>query len=134
MLEQVLFHLKNWFIHSTNTGAFTIENGSLALPEIVDGQYYRIVGSIFNDGLHRMGETDLVDESFEGTVYGLAIPAAVISLAMEVEEWQGKNDTASPFQSESFGGYSYTRATDSDGGAVTWQSQFRKRLNPWRKV
>lgn len=133
MLEELLFHLKNWFVKSSQNGRFTIEGGELSLPFLVEGQYYRISGSIFNDGLHYVGDTTLSDETFDGTVYALAIPKAVINLAAEIEAWQEKNGM-SPYQSESFGGYSYTKATDSNGVPVTWQSEFRGRLNPWRKI
>ena len=139
MLEQVLMNIRNWFpvkggIHS---GTFTIKDGGITLPFLVDGQYFRICGSVFNDGLHKYPATDLVDEEFSGAIWELAIPPAVIELADEISKWQTKNGEAStsPYQSESFGGYSYSKATDaSTGGAVTWQSAFRKQLNVWRKI
>ena len=139
MLENVLSHLKNWFLipDGVNGGTYTIENGTLNLPFLQNGQYYRICGSIFNDGLHKYGDADLQDETFTGSVWALAIPKAVVELASEIEAWQSKNGEASknPFVSESFGGYSYSKATDTDtGGAVTWQAAFRVELNQWRKV
>ena len=139
MLEQVLMHLNNWFlVHGgIHEGTYTIEDGSIALPFLANGQYFRICGSVFNDGLHQYPDSDLKTETFEGTVWALAIPQAVIELEAEIEEWQKKNGDASvsPYQSESFGGYSYSKATDSaSGGAVTWQSAFRSRMNAWRKL
>ena len=139
MLEQVLMHLKNWFLvpGGIHEGTYTIEDGGIALPFLANGQYFRIVGSVFNDGLHQYPASDLKAETFEGTVWALAVPQAVIELAFEIEAWQKKNGDASvsPYQSESFGGYSYSKATDSvSGGAVTWQSAFRSRLNAWRKI
>ena len=139
MLEQVLMHLKNWFLvpGGIHEGTYTIEDGGIALPFLANGQYFRICGSVFNDGLHQYPAGDLKTETFTGTVWALAVPQAVIELAAEIEEWQKKNGDASvsPYQSESFGGYSYSKATDSAlGGAVTWQSAFRSRLNAWRKL
>ena len=139
MLEQVLMHLKNWFLvpGGIHEGTYTIEDGGITLPFLANGQYFRICGSVFNDGLHQYPASDLKAETFEGTVWALAIPQAVIDLALEIEAWQNKNGDASvsPYQSESFGGYSYSKATDSaSGGAVTWQSAFRSRLNAWRKL
>ena len=139
MLEQVLMHLKNWFLvpGGIHEGTYTIEDGGIALPFLANGQYFRICGSVFNDGLHQYPASDLKAETFEGTVWALAVPQAVIELAAEIEAWQKKNGDAStsPYQSESFGGYSYSKATDSaTGGAVTWQSAFRSRLNAWRKI
>ena len=141
MLEAVLTHLKNWFVVpcGVHEGMYTIENSTLELPFLQNGQYYRICGSVFNDGLHKYGdESDkLRNEAFTGTVWALAIPKAVVELSEEISEWQTKNGetVASPFTSESFGGYSYTKATDSATGAVaTWETVFRAQLNPYRKA
>ena len=139
MLEQVLMHLKNWFLvpGGIHEGTYTIEDGGIALPFLANGQYFIIFGSVFNDGLHQYPASDLKAETFDGTVWALAVPQAVIDLATEIEAWQTKNGDASvsPYQSESFGGYSYSKATGSaSGGAVTWQSAFRSRLNAWRKL
>ena len=139
MLEQVLMNIRNWFpvkggIHS---GTFTIEGGGITLPFLADGQYFRICGSVFNDGLHQYNVLDLTDETFNGTIWALAIPKAVIDLANEIQEWQDKNADAlsSPYSSESFGGYSYSKATNSEtGGAETWQSHFKQQLSAWRKI
>ena len=139
MLEQVLMHLKNWFLvpGGIHEGTYTIEDGGITLPFLVNGQYFRICGSVFNDGLHQYPASDLKEETFDGTVWALAVPQAVIDLSTEIESWQTKNGDASvsPYQSESFGGYQYSKATDSaSGGAVTWQSAFRSRMNAWRKL
>lgn len=139
MLETVLIHLKNWFVvpRGVHEGIYKIENGSLELPFLQKGQYYRVCGSVFNDGLHIYGVGDLQNETFTGTVWALAIPKAVVELSAKIEEWQSKNGdaVASPFASESFGGYSYTKATDSATGAVaTWETVFRAQLNPYRKA
>ena len=139
MLEQVLMNIRNWFtveggIHS---GTFSIKDGGITLPFLVDGQYFRIIGSVFNDGLHQYPATDLVDEEFSGVIWALAIPPAVVDLADEIQKWQEKNGAvaSSPFNSESFGGYSYSKATDAEtGGAVTWQSAFKRQLSAWRKI
>ena len=139
MLEQVLMNIRRWFpveggIYS---GTFTIKDGGITLPFLADGQYFRICGSVFNDGLHQYNVLDLTDETFTGTIWALAIPKAVIELADEIQKWQEKNGEASvsPYQSESFGGYSYSKATDAEtGGAVTWQSAFKQQLSAWRKI
>ena len=114
MLEQVLMNIRNWFtveggIHS---GTFSIKDGGITLPFLADGQYFRIIGSVFNDGLHQYPATDLVDEEFSGVIWALAIPPAVVDLADEIQKWQEKNGevASSPFSSESFGGYSYSKA------------------------
>ena len=139
MLEKVLTHLKNWFLVEVKEGTYTIENRTLVLPFLQEGQYYRICGSVFNDGLHKYGDDgDLLhNETFTGTILALAIPKAVVELAEEIEEWQKKNGEVakSPYSSESFGGYSYTKTTnESTGGSVTWEKAFHRELNQWRKA
>ena len=120
-------------------GTFTVENGSITLPFLLTNQYFRIVGSVFNDGLHKYPAADLTDETFAGTVWALAVPKSVVALAEDIAAWEEKNGEAvlSPYTSESFGGYSYTKASGgkADTNAVTgWQDAFRGRLNDWRKL
>ena len=140
MLEQLLMHLNNWFLvpGGIHEDTYTIKDGGITLPFLAIGQYFRICGSVFNDGLYQYGpDLKLTDETFDGTVWALAVPQSVIDLAAEIDAWETKNGAASvgPYQAESFGGYSYTKATDAQtGGAVTWQSAFRSRLNHWRKI
>ena len=139
MLEQVLRQLNNWFLVEIHEGTFTVENGSITLPFLQNGQYFRVCGSVFNDGLHQYPATDLTDETFTGTVWALAVPNAVVTLSIDIAAWEEKNGEAvlSPYTSESFGGYSYTKASggNADTSAVTgWQDAFRGRLNDWRKL
>lgn len=140
MLEQVLSEIHNWFQRDIVPGTYTIRDGGVTLPFLRDGQYFRIVGSVLNDGLHRYGPDMplLEDETFEGAVWALAVPRAVVELAGEIAKWQEKyGDTISnPYSSESFGGYSYTKSggANENGGAGGWQAAFRARLNPYRKL
>lgn len=144
MLEQLMLHLHNWFERSIYEGDYTIENGELNLPFLLSGQYYRIKGSVFNDGLHIYGDRiPLQDESFHGEIWALAPPRAVLLLAEEINDWVIANQAAlnSPYASENvIGVYSYTLKNGNSGGGlngsdgISWQSQFRTRLNCWRKV
>lgn len=137
MLEQVLNDLNNWFEVGIYRDTYTIQGGSITLPFLQDGQYFRICGSVFNDGLHQYPESGLTGETFDGAVCALAIPKAVLELSDEIAAWQEKNGAAAmgPYSSESFGGYSYTKVTDAKtGGAVTWETAFRGRLRQWRKL
>ena len=135
MLEQILTHLNNWFLvpEGVHEDTYEIKDGGIVLPFLVDGQYFRICGSVFNDGLHQYPAEDLTDEVFAGTVWVLAIPKQVISLADEITEWAAKNQP-SAYTSESFGGYSYSKATGSNGAPMSWQDVFKMRLNPYRKI
>lgn len=144
MLEQILAELHNWFrvrdgADGIHHGTYTIEDGRIALPFLRDGQYFRMMGSVFNDGLHRYGPDmeALTDETFDGTIWAMAVPGAVVELAGEIEAWQEKYGAVmdSPYTSESFGGYSYTKASGGgDGTSGGWQAAFHARLNPYRKL
>ena len=139
MLEQVLLSLRNWFVADKRTGCVRIEDGRLVPPAALglkEGQYIRITGSTFNDGLHSWPYNGLTDEEFVGTVWALAIPQAVVDLADEIAAWQVEHaeELDSPYASESFGGYSYTRVMGTTGRPLTWRDQFRARLDPWRKL
>lgn len=137
MLETVLNHLHNWFEirGAARTGTYSIVSGVMPLDFLLPGQYYRIEGSVFNDGLHRYDAEDaLTDETFTGTVTPLAIPKSVVHLAQEITEWD-KNNPATDKISESFDGYSYSRGSGADGSSSGgWQAAFRARLNAWKKV
>ena len=94
MLEQVLRHLNNWFLVDIHEGTFTVENGSITLPFLQTNQYFRICGSVFNDGLHLYPAVDLPDETFIGTVWALAVPKAVVTLSIDIAAWEEKNGEA----------------------------------------
>ena len=141
MLEELMRECRNWFVipNGVHLGTFAIKDGSIALPFLAVGQYFRIIGSVFNDGVYQYGADSLTDETFNCVVWALSVPVAFVSLAADVEAWRNKYENAanSPFQSESFAGYSYTKssASGNSGGSVTgWQSVFAARLNKWRKI
>lgn len=141
MLTDLFAYLKNYFIdpdEDIHTGDYVIENGSIDLPFLLDGQYFRIVGSRLNDGVWRYPATQLLDEGFSGAVWAMRVPPSLIALAAEIEDWQNANAAvlASPYQSESFGGYAYTKkgAGSETGATYSWQNQFAARLNPYRRL
>lgn len=137
MLTEICRELNNWFDVRRILGDFSIVGGALEIDGIQTGQYFRIVGSVFNDGVYQYPASDLQDESFSGGVWLMAVPKEVLQLSDDVDKWTAKYTDVvnSPYTSESFGGYSYSKASGNDGAAgVTWQSVFRKRLNRWRKL
>lgn len=136
MVYEVMQHVNNFFPADHGTLAtYSIEAGQIDLPFVKNGQWYMISGSNYNDGVWKYPEP-LYDEVFYGTVTPLAPPHAFLQLCKEISEWEAQNGSKaqSPYQSESFGGYSYTRATGINGSALTWRDTFRSRLNDWRKV
>ena len=136
MLTEILAHLRNYFVVETHEDTFEIVGGVLPLGFLQKGQYFRIIGSIFNDGVYCCTEDlKLTDEIFTGKVEALAIPTDLIKLAEEITAYM-QSDEAKPtaLTSESFGGYSYTKATESSGAAASWQTVFAARLRRWRKI
>lgn len=132
MLERVLRYLRNWFVASVHTGDFSVENGSITLPFLREGQYYRIIGSTLNDGVHKYGDgQEMPNEVFCGEIWALAIPPSLLETVERIEAWEKKNLEAahSPYQSESFGGYSYTKTANAG-----WEGTFRSELSVWRKL
>lgn len=139
MLTEICDYLHNYFPvpEGIHPGYYTIAEGGIALPFLQEGQYFRIAGSLWNDGIYRYPAAGLRDESFSGEVWAMALPKAVIDLAEEIAAWQEKHgeDVVTPYTSESFGGYTYEKAADPDtGGSLTWASVFRSRLSRWRKL
>lgn len=137
MLDEVLTYLGNWFLKDIQRGEFEIKDGRIELPFLLHGQYFRILGSVLNDGVYQYPAENLQDERFDGAVWALAVPKAVADIAQEVTDWQAKYGAAAaaPYTMESFGGYSYTKAsTGGANGASAWQDAFKARLIPWRKL
>lgn len=138
MLTEVCRYLKNWFDCDRLFDTFTIENGTLMLENhLQQGQYFRIIGSTFNDGIYKYPENNLTDEVFEGAVWLLKLPPDFIDIVSEIEEWTDKNKNIvhSPYQSESFEKYSYTlKSQISSNSGYSWQDEFASRLSMWRKI
>lgn len=138
MLEELMMYLHNWFERDRLQGQFTVVNGELARLdggtfEPMQSQYYRICGSVFNDGMHQHPDYTLVDETFTGEVWLLAVPQSFIALADEIAQWREAHPDGE-YQSESFGGYTYSRTTNADGTSVRWQDAFSRELRHWRKL
>lgn len=132
MIDAICASLRNYFVVEIVDGEYTVTDGGITLPFLAAGQFFRVVGSVFCDGVYRCGDKLPADETFDGAIWAMAIPPALEELAAEIEAWEEKNADIvnSPYQSESFGGYSYTKGSDS----ASWQGVFAKRLNRWRKL
>lgn len=149
MLTEICQYLHNWFDVNQPKyyGKFEIKNGVIesyndGVLTFLDGQYIRIIGSVLSEGVHLCPLTDVPDEVFEGSVWSMAVPVAIRDIARDVEAWRAKYEAVdsaamSPYTSESFGGYSYSKsgggASDGTGGG-TWESVFGNRLSHWRKL
>lgn len=148
-LTELCQELRNWFERDKFFGEFTIENGTINVPDgsLQDGQFFRVIGSVFNDGVHKYGEDadELTDEVFKGAIWSMAVPPAVIELSERITEWSDQygDSVSSPYQSmsEAFGSYSrsWAKASSGSGNAnsgsgPTWQSTFASDLSRWRKI
>lgn len=145
---RVCSFLRNWFDSNETPyyGTITISNGSLiGTYNIHAGQYFRIVNSHRNDGVYLYPCTMLKDESFDGAICGMSIPAPVLAIMDKIEAWEAKYSgvdsvNMSPYTSESMAGsYSYSKSTGGAGDttkskAGTWQGVFAAELQPWRKI
>ena len=143
MLTELCQELHNWFEREKRSGSFRIVDGMLEADFLLPGQYFRVMGSLFNDGVHQYGNDFLNDEDFTGSVWSLAIPVAVIKLSEDIDAWRAKyeapdSSAMSPYMSESFGGYSYSKGSafsgTGTGGATSWRTSFASRMNAWRKI
>lgn len=147
MLEELMRYVNNRFDRDSRgvpyggaSGRFAVEGGTLEVDGLKDGQYYWVEGSTLNDGLHLHPDAGMRDEEFDGRVVFLVVPRSFEDLGAEVAEWCARNADAigGPYQSESFGGYSYSlKGGGSQGNeapAAAWQAQFGARLRPYRKL
>jgi hypothetical protein len=136
MLTEVCAEIRNYFVTEIHEGNYEIVGGKIApLDFLQEGQYFRIVGSAFNDGVHKSSTSSLVDEKFSGAVWAMAVPSSVIALTDEIKSFcESDAGKASAYTSESFGGYSYSKATDASGAPMSWQKVFASRLNKWRRI
>lgn len=150
MLTLLCEYLRNWFDEecSKEIGKITIAGGEISVRNtpitFKNNQYFRIIGSVYNDGVHCYHDADLTDEEFDGAVWEMKVPYEVVALAEDIANWQAKygaynSPAMSPYNSESFAGYSYSKSTGASGvdgseSATSWQSTFKSRLNMWRKL
>lgn len=152
MLAEVCAEIKNYFCTKKVIGRFGIsKDGSIwvmsgetgTIMELSKGQYFRVIGSNCNDDVYITDDDGSSSEltyeyEFEGAVWLMSPPKDFLRLVDEIETWNAKygaidSPAQSPYSSESFGGYSYSKGS-TDGAAVTWREVFRGRLNKWRKI
>lgn len=148
-MEVVMQYLHNYFYKFKEKGNFKIEfnsitrNGEELKGKYVTGQYVRIIGSMTNDGVYKIicNEDELPgitlegclnDEEFTGYICSLSVPKAFIGLCDDIQTYNDENK-AGVMVSESFGGYSYTKAT-VNGQLATWKDAFSANLKPYRRM
>lgn len=140
-IKEICDYIHNYFEKDEVTGEFEIADGSLVTSlSLADNQYFRIQGSVFNDGIYKYPTDKLIDEKFTGKVTAMAVPPDVLQVMADASKWEDDNAKVlqSPFNSESFGGYSYSKGSSSkkDGsqGQITWRDVFGDKLKAYRKI
>lgn len=135
-LYDLCAELNNYFDKERIFNVFSISDGTIEL-DIQEGQYFRIVGSVFNDGVYQYPVEGLHDEVFDGAIWVMAVPKEAVDLVAEINTWlETYSDVInSPYQSESFGGYSYSKGRAGESSNMpTWKSMFASRTSKWRKI
>ena len=146
MLDELCAEIRNYFTYDEDrhVGDFSIVNGAIVPSLDITTDYIRIVGSRKNDGVYKVAEMQLTDESeFHGGIWLMSPPQSFLDLAKEIDDWQQKNggvdsQAMSPFNSESFGGYSYSKSAGTGasgkGASNSWQTAYASRLNIYRRI
>lgn len=139
---QVMRSINNFFESGYRATTYTITDGAISPSELLSpGMYIAITGSVFHDGVWKLGEgLTLLDfpehdpkETFYGRVYFLHPPKEFLETCQSIAEF-AKKTPVSGLQSESFGEYSMTRANGKNGGILTWQEAFADALTPYRRM
>lgn len=140
MIGEVCAYIHNYFETNPVTGQrmiysgrFTVQDGSVSLPFLANGQYFRVFGSVFNDGVYQYPATGLKDETFTGVIWAMRPPREFLDIVEKIEAWQAKygGSASSPYTSESvIGVYSYTK----NGDGADWRGVFGEALRRWRKL
>lgn len=149
MIGDICAEIKNYFTYEEDKHIddYVISEGQISPILDFPTDYIRIVGSRLNDGVHKVSDfakNPLKDEAFHGAIWIMSPTADFLALVDEISAWQAKNggvdsNNMSPFTSESFGGYSYSKASggnaESGGSSVpTWQSAYASRLKQYRRI
>ena len=143
MLTEICAYLHNYFDYERHSGEISIVGGVISCngKEITleEGQYFALFRSRIPLGVFNVAPAD---KNFVGSVWLMDVPEAVLNANTWAEEWMAKNGGAgseanSAFQSESFGGYSYNKGTNSSGKggmSIFDNAQFSRMLAPYRKL
>ena len=141
-MERILKYINNYYAKTEELGTITIKDNKIELKgTYIPSQYILVRGSILNDGIYKINTvsdntievTGSVNEIFEGVVYALAIPKDIIEMQKELDDLESKYEP-SVYQSEHFGNYSYSLATNKQGEAMSPFDYVAPRLISYRKI
>lgn len=146
MLTEICGYLNNYFIDKAYIGAVSVQDGAVSCDgseiSMNEGQYFTLVREKYVLGVYQYG-AEIPDKSFDGAVWVMDIPDAVLGLAKDIADWMAKygsvdSEAMSPFNSESFGGYSYSKTSgnvsNDQNNGISWQNTFGSRLAIYRRL
>ena len=142
-LDDYCANLKNYFISDfdkdIHLGEYRISGNNIENVDfLAQNQYFRIVGSIFNDGVYKLdNKLTLVDETFKGAVWAMSVPPDFIEAVKEAEDYLSSHPFGIEYQSETFGGYSYTRSSNQkslSNGFWYLPNTISTKLNRYRRL
>lgn len=145
-LSRICADLRNYFIRvgqDVYTGTYTVNNHSITpLPPLISGQYFRVVGSVLNDGVYQYGNTEsmekLKNETFDGAIWAMRVPSSFLDLVADYDRLNAKIEELAlvsvGFASESFDGYSYTLSSGAPAELLQWKSRLDSELNQYRRI
>lgn len=132
--------VNNYFVKEKVSGMFELIP-NVAPISLIENQYFRIVGSIMNDGVYQNNAESLATltaEEFQGEIWSMAVPRDFLALCEEIEAFNTKmNEIASKdngFTSENFDGYSYSKASSLSPALQQEWSNINSRLNNYRRI
>lgn len=142
MVGKLCAELNNYFCKAEDkhNGRFTIKSGAISPVDFLqEGQYYRIIGSVLNDGIYQHPEDKLRDEVFNGSVWAMKIDREFLALAEEMKTLSEQIDKvaleSSVVGSETYpNGYSYSVISSLP---VALQHQYKAielKKRRWRKL
>ena len=143
MLTELCEELHNYFCRPADKhfGKYTISGGAITTPLdfLQDGQYFRIAGSVFNDGIYQTPASSLTDEVFEGSVWAMRVPPAFVALSDRIDKFNKKLQnfvsTTPKYASESYpNGYSYSVLSDMPAEMRTEKAEIENEKSMWRKL
>ncbi len=150
LMTEICSNIRNYFAPASKKddlsyihhGDYTIKDGTISgVDFLLPNQYFRITGSVFNDGVYRNTPDDmsgLENETFKGAVWEMAVPKSFINLCSEIQRFNAKVDELSladkGFASESFGGYSYSLSSSAPAYMQSWEKRIKSNLNNYRRL
>lgn len=141
-LDDYCADLKNYFIadfdKDIHLGEYTILDNGIYIDFLDENQYFRIVGSKFNDGVYKYdNKLVLADETFNGAIWAMSIPPQFLAAVNEADAYLLAHPNAMALESETFGGYTYRRSmygSTALGGFGYLPTTIADKLNRYRRI